>query len=72
MRSISTVGLLLVLGACSTHTVKCHGPLRPVNKPIAGAAGPGARHDSTSAPQASPAVKGRDGSADPFRTEPQP
>ena len=32
MKRISIVGLLIVLSACSTHTVKCHGPLRPINK----------------------------------------
>jgi hypothetical protein len=72
MKSISTLGLLIVLGGCSTHTVKCHGPLRPINKPAVNAAGPGSRHDSTSLPKASPGVTGRDGPADPFRTEPQP
>ncbi len=72
MKMISIVGLLIVLSACSTHTVKCHGPLRPINEPSTGAAAPGPQPDSTSAPQASPAVKGHDGSADPFRTEPQP
>ncbi len=30
MKSISIVGLLNVLSACSTHAVKCHGPLRPI------------------------------------------
>jgi hypothetical protein len=70
MKSISIVGLLIVMGACSTHAVKCHGPLRPINKPTAS---PESRHGgSTSPPKASSAVKGRDGSADPFRTEPQP
>jgi hypothetical protein len=69
MKSISTMGLIIVLGACSTHTVKCHGPLRPINKPTAS---PESRQGSTSPPKVSPAVKGRDGSADPFRTEPQP
>ena len=73
MKSISIVGLLIVMGACSTHAVKCHGPMRPINKPTASAASPESRHDgSTSPPKASSAVKGRDGSADPFRKEPQP
>ena len=72
MKSISTAGLLLVLGACSTHAVKCHGPLRPINKPTASAASPESRHGSTPPPKVSPVVKGRDGSADLFRTEPQP
>jgi hypothetical protein len=35
MKEISIVGLLIVLGACSTHAVKCHGPLRPINGPTA-------------------------------------
>ena len=72
MKSIATAGLLIVLGACSTHAVKCHGSLRPINKPTASAASPESRHGSTSSPESSPPVKGRDGSADPFRTEPQP
>jgi hypothetical protein len=72
MKSISIVGLLIVMSACSTHAVKCHGPLRPINKPTASAASPESRHGSTLPPESSPAMKGRDGSADPFRTEPQP
>lgn len=31
MKNISVVGVAFVLGACSTHAVKCHGPLRPIN-----------------------------------------
>jgi hypothetical protein len=71
MKSISMVGLLIVMSACSTHAVKCHGPLRPINKPTASAASPDSRHGSTPPSKVSPAVKGRDGAADPFRTEPQ-
>lgn len=40
MKRISLVGLLIVLGACSTHAVKCHGPLRPINRPTASATKP--------------------------------
>ena len=33
MKGIFIVILAIVLVACSTHAVKCHGPLRPINKP---------------------------------------
>ncbi len=33
MKRISIVGLLMLLTACSTHAVKCHGSLRPINQP---------------------------------------
>jgi hypothetical protein len=71
MKKISIVGLLIVLGACSTHALKCRGPLRPINKPTASASTPGPAAGSTSAPQPSPGEQ-RSGPADPFRTEPQP
>jgi hypothetical protein len=37
MKNIYIASLILVLGACSTQTVKCRGPLRPINKPPASA-----------------------------------
>jgi hypothetical protein len=37
MKLISILGLIVAVSACSTHRVKCHGPLRPINKPIASA-----------------------------------
>ena len=33
MKSIFVVSLTIILGACSTHAVKCRAPLRPINKP---------------------------------------
>jgi hypothetical protein len=33
MKLISIFGLIVAVSACSTHLVKCHGPLRPINKP---------------------------------------
>ena len=37
MKLISIFGLIVAISACSTHRVKCHGSLRPINKPAAGA-----------------------------------
>ena len=37
MKLISIFGLIVAISACSTHRVKCHGPLRPVNKPAVSA-----------------------------------
>jgi hypothetical protein len=39
MKRISIVGLVLVVTGCSTHQVKCHGALRPINEATATAAG---------------------------------
>jgi len=33
MKHIVIVGLIFAVGACSTHQVRCHGPLRPINQP---------------------------------------
>ena len=45
MKLVSILGLIIAMSACSTHPVKCHGPLRPINKP------------GSSAPSAQPASK---------------
>ena len=38
MKRIFIVGWLLVVAACSTRQVRCHGPLRPINEPAVTAA----------------------------------
>lgn len=40
MKRISLLSLVIVLGGCSTHAVKCHGSLRPINGPTANAMQP--------------------------------
>jgi len=37
MKLISIFGLIVAICACSTHRVKCHGPLRSINKPAVSA-----------------------------------
>jgi hypothetical protein len=37
MKIITILGLIVAVSACSTHLVKCHGHLRPINKPIVSA-----------------------------------
>ena len=32
MKLVSILGLIVAITACSAHRVKCHGPLRPINK----------------------------------------
>jgi hypothetical protein len=32
MKLISIFALIVAVSACSTHRVKCHGSLRPINK----------------------------------------
>jgi hypothetical protein len=33
MKLVSILGLIVAMSACSTHLLKCQGPLRPINKP---------------------------------------
>jgi hypothetical protein len=33
MKLVLIIGLIFAMSACSTHLLKCHGPLRPINKP---------------------------------------
>jgi hypothetical protein len=71
MKKMSIVGFLLLLSACSTHAVKCHGPLRPINEPTVST--PKVVTGSQPATNSLPGVaQKRGGSADPFRTEPKP
>jgi len=37
MKLISIFGLIVAISACSAHRVKCHGPVRPINKPAVSA-----------------------------------
>jgi len=37
MKLISIFGLIVAISACSTHRLKCHGALRPINKPTVSA-----------------------------------
>lgn len=40
MIRICSIALVVLIAACSSHRVKCHGPLRPINAPTAEAAKP--------------------------------
>jgi hypothetical protein len=71
MKRISIVGLLILLGACSTHAGKCRGPLRPINEPAVGASKPATGSQPATNPHSADSQK-RDGSADLFRSVPQP
>jgi hypothetical protein len=56
MKHTCAVGLVVLIAACSSHPVKCHGPLRPINTPAAGAtATPGLPGASKSTPRPKPA-----------------
>ena len=70
MERISIVGVLMVLSACSTQAVKCHGALRPINAPTVSAPNPPAGSQPATSSQPTDAQK-RGDSPDPFRTEPQ-
>jgi len=37
MKCICSVGLIVLMAACSSHPVKCHGSLRPINTTTSGA-----------------------------------
>jgi len=39
MKRICSVGLMVLIAACSSHPIKCHGPLRPINTATTGATG---------------------------------
>jgi hypothetical protein len=70
MERISIVGVLMMLSACSTHAMKCHGRLRPINEPTVNAPHSPAGSQPATSSQSKGGQK-RTGSADPFRTEPQ-
>ena len=54
MKLISILGLIVAISACSTHLVKCHGPLRPINKPPVSAPGSHPASDSDAAAHEEP------------------
>jgi hypothetical protein len=54
MKLISIFGLIVAVSACSTHRVKCHGPLRPVNKPAVSAPSAHPSSDSGAAANGEP------------------
>jgi hypothetical protein len=35
MKKLLAAGLMLMLGACAAHAVKCEGSLQPINQPHA-------------------------------------
>jgi hypothetical protein len=35
MKKIYIVGAAILIASCSTHRVRCHGALQPINKPVA-------------------------------------
>ena len=34
MKKTCILGVAVMLAACSTHSVRCHGALQPINKPV--------------------------------------
>ena len=54
MKLISIFGLIVAVNACSTHLVKCHGPLRPINEPTVSAPSSHRAGDSDAAVQEEP------------------
>jgi len=54
MKLISIFSLIVAISACSTHRVKCHGPLRPVNNPAVSAPGSHPARDSDAAANEEP------------------
>ncbi|MFL6601463.1 MAG: hypothetical protein ACJ8R9_09035 [Steroidobacteraceae bacterium] len=40
MKIIYVTATAILIAACSTHPVRCRGPLQPINKPAAAASGP--------------------------------
>jgi len=54
MKLISIFSLIVAISACSTHRVKCHGPLRPVNKPAVSAPSSHPANDSDGAANEEP------------------
>jgi len=67
MKWMFIVALVIILAACSTQAVKCHGSLRPINKPAT------QNIPSSGSPLHAPPLDGKkhDEASDTFRTEPQ-